>query len=337
MSLSKIEQALAAAADGVAGVVALATTASETIYEGAFGRRAVTADIPMTLDTIFWLASMTKAVVSVAAMQLVERGDMALDAPVTDVLAALLPAQVLTGFDASGSPRLRPAVGKVTLRRLLSHTSGYGYSFWSEALVQHQRHHGLGVVPGNWDELGNAPLLSDPGSRWSYGISHDVAGKMVEAVSCLSLDEYLHSEVLGPLGMADTGVSLSPAQRSRVATMHARQPDGSLAPMAFPVGGGPGFCMGGGALCGTGPDYLRLLRMILNQGTVDGRRVLSADSVAEMGRNQIGELWVSPLQGAMRAFTNDVDFLPGMPKKWGTCLAGSTTFVRCARIVGNSD
>jgi methyl acetate hydrolase len=313
----KINQLLRAATDGVAVVVALATTATETVYEGAFGHRGVTSEVPTTVDTIFWLASMTKLVVSVAAMQLVEQGQLRLDSPVADVLPALGSPQVLSGFDHSGRPMLRPAVGHMTLRQLLSHTSGYGYGFWSEALVQHQRYHRIGVVPDNWEELASAPLLSDPGSRWVYGIGHDVAGKMVEAVSGQPLDEYLDSRVFGPLGMVDTGVSLSPAQRSRVATMHSRQTDGCLAPMEFRAGGGRGFCMGGGALCGTGPDYLQLLRMILNEGTVDGRQILSPESVAELDRNQIGDLWVSSLQSALPAFTNDVDLLPGLPKKWG--------------------
>jgi methyl acetate hydrolase len=331
----RIDEMLGAAVDGAAGVVALATTATETIYQGAFGRRGVTGDTAMTLDTIFWLASMTKAVVSVAAMQLVERGDLALDSPIADVLAALGSPQVLAGFDPSGSPTLRPAVGEVTLRHLLSHTSGYGYGFWSEGLAQHQRYHHIGVVPGNWDELANAPLLSDPGRRWIYGIGHDVAGKMVEAASGLSLDAYLATHVLGPLGMVDTGVSLSAEQRLRVATMHSRQSGGSLAAIDFVTGGGPGFCMGGGALCGSGLDYLQLLRMFLNRGSVDGRQVLAPDSVAAMGRDQIGELWVSPLRSAMPAFTNDVDFFPGLPKKWGLGFLINTEPAPTGRSTGS--
>jgi CubicO group peptidase (beta-lactamase class C family) len=184
-------------------------------------------------------------------------------------------------------------------------------------LVRHQRYHDIGVVPGNWDELADAPLLSDPGRRWIYGIGHDVAGKLVEAASGLKLDGYLDTHVLGPLGMVDTGVSLSIAQRLRVATVHSRQADGSLVPMDLVTGGGPGFSMGGGALCGSGLDYLQFLRMLLNRGTLDGRRVLSPDSVAEMGRSQIRDLWVTPLRSAMAAFSNDVDFFPSLPKKWG--------------------
>jgi methyl acetate hydrolase len=334
-SQPRIDVALQAALDGVPGVVALATTATETIYEGAFGGRAATAGASMTVDTVFWLASMTKAVVSVAAMQLVEGGKLGLDSPIADVVPELRSPQVLTGFDASGAPVLRAAVGEVTLRQLLAHTSGYGYGFWNAELVRYQQHHSIGVVPTDWDELRGAPLLFDPGTGWNYGISHDVVGKMIEAVSGLSLDEYLAAHVLGPLDMTDTGVSLSPAQHSRQATMHARQADGSLAPMEFPVGNGPGFCMGGGALCGTGRDYLRFLRMVMNQGAFDGTRVLSQESVAEMARNQIGEWQVPPLRCAMPAFTNEVDFFPGMPKKWGLGFLITTELAPTGRSAGS--
>ncbi|MCW3475773.1 serine hydrolase domain-containing protein [Limobrevibacterium gyesilva] len=332
---TRIDRVLQDAAGKVPGLVALATTGTETIYEGAFGRRDVSAEAPMTVDTVFWLASMTKAVVSAAAMQLVEQNRLALDTPIAQTLPALAAPKVLAGFDAAGAPVLRDAAGPITLRQLLSHSAGYGYTMWNAELGRYLRHADLPRVPTNWEELQRTPLLFDPGTRWNYGINTDLVGKVVEAASGQLLDEYLRDHVLGPLGMHDTGVTLSSAQRARQARMHARQEGGSLTPMEFPVGQGPSFFMGGGALCGTGRDYLRFLRMMLNGGTLDGTRLLSPRTVAEMARNQIGDISVVPMRSATPATTNDADFFPGMEKKWGLGFLINTQQAPTGRSAGS--
>jgi CubicO group peptidase (beta-lactamase class C family) len=138
----------------------------------------------------------------------------------------------------------------------------------------------------------------------------------VEAVTGRRLDAVLRERVLGPLGMADTAFRIGDAQRARLASMHARAPDGSLSAIPFEVPQDPEFHMGGGGLYGTAPDYLRFCRMVLNGGTLDGARILSPATVAEMGRNQIGTLAVSRMVTAMPASSNDAEFFPGMPKRW---------------------
>lgn len=301
----------------VAGVVALAVGENGVLYEGAFGTRAAGGDAPMTLDTVCWIASMTKAITTVAALQLVEEGRLRLDAPLREVLPELGDVQVLEGFGADGAPRLRPPRRDVTLRHLLTHTSGFAYDIWNAEVGRYMAHHGIpGIIECRTATLAT-PLVADPGQRWEYGIGIDWAGRAVERVSGRSLEDYLRQHVLGPLGMADTGFVLGPDQRARLAAMHVRTPAGGLDPVPFEIPQQPEFFMGGGGLYGTGPDYLRFLRMLLNGGELDGARVLAPETVADMARNHIGELEVGPLLTAIPSTSNDAEFFPGMPKRWG--------------------
>jgi CubicO group peptidase (beta-lactamase class C family) len=161
------------------------------------------------------------------------------------------------------------------------------------------------------------PLVFDPGERWEYGINIDWVGQTVERLSGQSIEDYFKEHIFGPLGMADTGFVIGAGQRERLAGMHARLPDGSLQVIPFEIPQAPEFFMGGGGLYSTGPDYLRFLRMLLGDGQLDGARVLSAATVAEMSRNQIGELLVGPLKTVVPGSSNDAEFFPGLPKKWG--------------------
>lgn len=303
----------AVAAGDVPGVVAVAAGPDGTVYEGAFGRREVGGGPGMTLDTVFWIASMSKAVTTVAAMQLVERGAVSLDDP----LAELESARVLEGFDEDGAPRVRPPRRPITLRHLLTHTAGFTYDIWNADMGRYMAHHGIpGIIECRSATLGT-PLVADPGERWEYGISIDWAGRVVERVSGQSLEDYLREHVCGPLGMRDTAFVIGPDQRRRLASMHVRHPDGSLEAIPFEVPQQPEFFMGGGGLYGTGPDYLRFLRMVDNGGELDGVRVLAPETVAEMKRNQIGDLEVGGLKTAIPASSNDAEFFPGMVKRWG--------------------
>ncbi|MBV9359010.1 MAG: beta-lactamase family protein [Chloroflexi bacterium] len=314
-----IDEALAAGVErgDAPGVVALAATDDGLMYEGAFGRRGVDDERPMTLDSVFWIASMTKAITSVAAMQLVEQGRVGLDQPVVGHVPAIADVRVLDGFDRAGAPRLRPARRPITLRHLLTHTAGFGYDIWSADICRYQEISDIPNIIECRDVCLYTPLLADPGQRWIYGISVDWAGKLVEAVSGRSLEAYFREHLFDPLGMADTGFLLSPARRARRASMHQRQADGSFKVISHDVPQQPEFFMGGGGLYSTGPDYLRFVRMLLGEGQLDGARVLQAESVREMGQNQIGELQVEPLRTAIPSSSNDADFFPGMRQQWG--------------------
>ncbi len=326
-----IDRVLQEAGGAAPGLVALVTTPEATIYEAAFGRRDLQHAAPITTDTVFALASMTKAVTSVAAMQLVEQGRLALDSPIAEVLPALAAPQVLQGFEADGRPVLRQAAGPITLRQLLSHSSGYGYTTWNAELHRYHEATGQPAMPANDAELGNIPLVYEPGTRWNYSISTDLVGRAVEAASGLSLEAYLRAHVLDPLGMADTSATLTAPMRARLAGMSERRADGSLGTMAeYPFGRGMGFFGGGGALCGTGPDYARFLRMLLGGGPA----VLRPETIAEMSRNQLGELHVLPMRGRLPR-SNDVDLFPEIPKKWGLGFLINTVDVPRRRRAGS--
>ena len=301
----------------VPGVVAVAANDKGVIYEGAFGARDLVQGPAMTLDTIFRLASMTKAVTSVAAMQLVEQGKLQLDQPIGNVLPELSAPQVLEGFDDSGAPRLRPAKRPITLRHLLTHTAGFGYEFLNADLIRYVKT--SGTPSGSTGKLASLrmPLLFDPGDRWEYGINLDWVGRAVEAVSGLPLEVYFRQHVFAPLGMSDTDYVISSAQRSRLVSAHQRKPDGSLEPITPPDPPWREFWSGGGGLYSTGRDYLVFLQMLMHQGRFNGAQLLRPQTVTLMGQNQIGDIRAGVAKTAMPERSNDFDFFPGMSCKWG--------------------
>ena len=237
----------------VPGVVAMAATDKGLLYEGAFGLRALDESTPMTLDTVFRIASMTKAITSVAAMQLVEQGKLKLEGPVPDVDPALGVAPGARGLRRRGAPKLRPAKRPITLRHLLTHTAGFSYDIWDANTGRYIKTAGdARAATGKVASL-RTPLVFDPGERWEYGVNTDWAGRVVEAVSGQSLDVYFRDKIFAPLGMKDSGYVVSAEQRARQARVHTRQADGSLAPqpLGAAAGANPEFWSGGGPLYST--------------------------------------------------------------------------------------
>jgi len=327
--------AQAVEAGHVPGVIALAADDGGVIYQGAFGKREANKDPDMTLDTVVWIASMTKAVTSVAAMQLVEQGRVGLDEPLSERLPELASIQVLDGFDDAGQPRLRPPRRPITLRHLLTHTAGFTYDIWNADMIRYQECVGIpGIVECKNVTL-QTPLVFDPGERWEYGINIDWAGKMVEAASGQKLDAYLQQNVLGPLGMKDTSFSLSASQRARLASVHQRDDKGALAPIEFGLPENPEFHMGGGGLNGTAPDYLAFTQMIMHGGRFNGAQVLRPETVDQMAQNHIGPLEIGAMTSAIPALTNDVELFPGMSKKWGLSFLINTAQAPTGRSAGS--
>src|SRR4051794_28577901 len=298
--MNDVDQALRRAADlaEIPGVVAMAATGSEVIYQNAFGRRALGKADAMTPDSVFWIASMTKAVTATAAMQLVEQGRLSLDAPMGTLLPDVA-SQVFEGFDDKGLPKLRAAKRPITLRHLLTHTAGYCYNIWNPPMGKYMEHAGIPGIATCENKALSMPLSFDPGERWEYGINIDWAGKAVEAVSGKKLDAYLREHVFAPLAMNSTAFRLTADMRARLVGMHQRGPDGRLAPVPFEMAQEPEFHMGGGGLYSTAPDYIRFIRMLLNGGTLDGNRVLGSETVKLMSQNHIGDLNVGPLKSAV--------------------------------------
>jgi CubicO group peptidase (beta-lactamase class C family) len=318
---SKIDAALqrAVMAGDVPGVVAMATDREGVIYEGAFGKRVLGQPAAMTADTVVWIASMTKAITATAAMQLVERAKLDLDAPAAKVVPALGEVRVLEGISSDGQPRLRPPKRPITLRHLLTHTAGFGYDIWSTELCSYQAATGTpGIITCENAALGT-PLLFDPGDRWFYGINIDWAGKMVEAASGKKLGAYLQENVFAPLGMTSTAFKITPEMRARLAKIHQRGEDDAFTPqMELEIPQEPEFEMGGGGLYSTAGDYLRFIRMILNRGKGGGSvELLRPETVDLMTRNSMGDNRVCLLKTAMPPLSNDAEFFPGLPKSWG--------------------
>ena len=330
-----LDATLAAALGPLPCAVAMATNAQETLYEGAVGTRDVAGRVAMTGDTVFGLASMTKALVSAAAMAEVDAGRLSLDGPLSAVLPALAAPMVLEGFGADGAPRLRPARGAITLRQVLSHSAGFGYDTWNPEIRDFQARRGMGRLPANEAELAATPLLFDPGTRWNYGINTDVAGLAVAAVTGKRLDVALAEGVLGALGMGDTSVVLRADQRARLVTTRGREGDG-FADLGFVMDRGVNWCMGGGALHGTGRDYLRFIRMVLNRGLHEGARVLSEAAIGEMARNQLAPgVRVTAMRSVNPARSADAEFFPGMEKQWSTAFMITTQTAPTGRRAGS--
>src|SRR6266403_1088467 len=301
----------------IPGVVAMAATGNEVIYQGAFGKRDLSKDEPMTADSVFWIASMTKAITTAAGMQLVEQGKLSLDEPIGKVLPDIASPQVLEGFDAKGEPKLRPANKPITLRLLMTHTAGFVYDMWNGDMASYLEKTGTPDITSCKNAALKTPIMSDPGTRWEYGTNIDFVGKAIEAVSGKRLDAYLRDHLFAPLGMTDTGFKIGESQRKRLVAMHQRGEDGSLAPIAFELEQDPEFHMGGGGLYSTAGDYIKFTQMILNKGRGNGNQVLNAETVAMMGQNHIGELNMTKMTSAVAFATNDIDLYPDMAKKWG--------------------
>lgn len=309
----------AVAKGDVPGVVAVATDRKGQTYEGGFGKRILGEAADMTPDTVAWIASMTKALTGAVAMQQVERGKLGLDTPAKAVIPQLGDVGVLEGFDATGKPKLRKAKRDITLRHLLTHTAGFGYDIWNADLAKYQEAEGVPGVISCQNKALTTPLLFDPGERWYYGINIDWAGKMVEAAAGKKLGQVLRDDLLGPLGMNDTAFRISDGMRGRMAKIHHRGPDGGLtADPALEIPQEPEFEMGGGGLYSTAGDYLKFVRMMLNEGKADdGKAVLKPETVAAMSKNAMGDSRVTLLKTAAPPFSNDAEFFPGLDKQWG--------------------
>ena len=308
MNTAAIQKVLneAVAAGEVPGVAAAVSDAGGTLLEAAAGVAALGGEQKVDADTLFWIASMTKPVTSLAVMQLVERGLLALDAPVGDLLPELKNPRILEGGT------LRPARRQITLRHLLTHTAGFSYAFASAEYAAYLAAQPNPPAFGTRAAL-DAPLLFEPGERWEYGLGVDWAGLAVEAASGLNLEAYFQKHIFGPLGMGDTSFLPTPEQLARRAALHKRQADGSLAatpPAPLPV---PEVFSGGGGLYSTLRDYQKFLRVFLNRGA----GIVTAGTVTEMSRNHIGGLRAGYLPSANPALFVGADVNPGQHNQWG--------------------
>lgn len=300
----------------VPGVAAAVADRGGLLYEGAFGLRRLGAEAPMTVDTVAWVASMTKAVTTVALLQLVEEGRVDLDAPAGRYCPEIGKAEVLVEFDAEGRPVTRPPKTAVTVRHLLTHTSGYSYDFASSAIRKYMKATGLPPTTSGLLAALRAPLLADPGEAFVYGISTDWLGRIVETVAGKPLEAVFAERIFAPLGMADSMFRLGAAQQARRASVHGVKEDGTYVPTDMVVVQEPEFASGGGGLYSTARDYLAFLRMILAGGTLGGHRILKPESVAALATDQIPHLAVPAMELMSPMGPRRCDFFGGRPTGW---------------------
>jgi methyl acetate hydrolase len=317
----------------VPGAVAMVANADGVVYQGAFGKRADGYGIPMTMDTIFRIASMTKPVTSVAVMQLVELGKVKLDEPAGTYLPELSRALVLDGTEAStGKAILRPPKTPITVRQLLTHTSGFVYDTWDTKLRDYRA--AAAAVGTSGGDLPAEPLMFDPGTRWEYGTSTAWLGRLVEAVSGQTLEDYFRQHICQPLGMTDTSFNVSPAKQTRLVTLHQRMDDGNLVEVPQPPLEPVKVYRGDGGLYSTAPDYVKFMRMLLGGGQLGKVRILRPETVAMMRTNQIGALNLSEFKSTDPNRSKDGQ-VPGSLDKFGLGFALNTKPVESGRGAGS--
>ena len=298
------------------GIVAMAANSRDILFQGAFGFKDAHQSEAIQSDTIFRIASMTKPITSVAVMQLVEQGRIELDKGIGDYLPELANPKVLEGFDDAGSPRLRAARRAPTIRELLSNTSGYAYGIWNDDI---RRFEDAAKLPSGRARFPLLPLASDPGSRWEYSPSTDILGLLIESESGLSLEAYFRENIFQPLGMQDTFFQVPAEKWGRAIPYHVRRPDGGFT-LESPLPDEPpqvAFFSGGGGLSSTAPDYIRFVRTLLNGGELDGARILEAETLNEMARNQIGDFEAGEMMSLEPRLSADVHLFPGAKDEFG--------------------
>ncbi len=338
--MTDLTKAIDAVLDGVTtgtprvpGVSAAVTDRRGTIYGGARGVRNTETGEPFQPDTVCAIFSTTKAIAGTACLQLVEQGVLDLDAPAKEYVSQLADVMVIEGFGNDGRPKLRPPRRDVTTRHLLTHTAGFTYDFFNETYTRLANEQGQPwVVDASWKSI-RTPLLFDPGDRWEYGSNIDWAGMVVEGITGKRLGEVMRTRILGPLGMNDTAFTMTPSMQSRQATIHAREDhDGSLVPLnGVTLPQDPELHMGGHGLYGTASDYVKFIRMWLNDGRSDsGEQILRPETVEMASRNHLPKgMHIKMLPGVDATSTaasilpvskprlsNDAEFFPGMPKTW---------------------
>ena len=313
----------------IPAAVGMAASGEKILYTGAFGTRD-SSGVPVHADSIFAIASMTKPVTTVAALILMEDGKVGLEEPAAKYLPELANVQVLEGFDkATGKPQLRPPHTPPTLHHLMTHTSGFCYDNWDGKAFEYTSH-----LQGPAPHV--PPLMFDPGTRWQYGTGMDWTGRLVEAVSGMSLEEYFQTHILRPLEMRDTSYFLPEAKFDRLVTEYQRQPDGSLQQMPRVLPTPPKSFNGGGGLYSIAGDYIRFMQMILGKGRgVNGAQILSAKTVASMETNQIGSATAGKMKSYRPTISSDVDMQPGATEKWGFGFLINTTAYTGGRSAGS--
>ena len=305
-------------AGGAPGVVAMATDRTANFYEGCAGKRSLGTDAVMTLDSVMAIFSTTKALTGTALMQLVEEGKLKLDDPAKKYVPEIAEIQVLDGFDAAGQPKTRAPKRDITVNDLILHISGLCYEFFSHDDLKYRTAKGIPTVVSSTFASIRTVLLHDPGASWTYGVNLDWLGRIVEQQRGKRLGEVMKERIFTPLGMSDIGFTLTDSMRSRLAVLHDRAQDGKLTPLPELILPQPPECdMGGHGLYATVGEYMKFIRMFLNDGAGANGRVLKAETVQAMCRNGLPAGMTSGgWSTSIPSLSNPGEFDPGIKKTW---------------------
>ncbi|RZG65974.1 class A beta-lactamase-related serine hydrolase [Acinetobacter bouvetii] len=301
----------------VAGVVAGVTNRDQTLYLNHAGERDISTHAAMTNDSVFAIFSTTKAITTTVALQQYEKGLLDLDAPAKEYIPEIGQLEVLHGFDPQGKPILQAPKIDVTTRMLLLHTAGMGYDFFNPEYQKLTSEHGYPSVITSSKASLKTPLLFEPGTQWEYGSNIDWAGLVTEKIGGKRLGQLMQEQIFNPLEMNDTAFILTPSMLKRRASMHHRQPDGSLiADSDFLLPQEPEVHMGGHGLYSTVSDYLKFIRLWLNRGEVNGQRLLQESTLELALNNGLADIAMKNLPGSIPTLSNDVNIYPEAEKGW---------------------
>ncbi|TPX34168.1 hypothetical protein SmJEL517_g03158 [Synchytrium microbalum] len=336
MTISSLQRVLDdAVVSDLVGVAGIVYYNGKVIFEGVAGNRSSAGDEKLKITDHFRIASMTKAITSVAILQLIEKGKLVLDQDSGTILSFMKDIPVLEGFDADKKPILRPKKGPVTIRQLLTHSAGLTYGFLNGMDGEYYANTGYAPIgAGKRAAFANIFLARDPGTQWEYGINTDVLGLVVEKVTGQSLAVYMLENILNPLKMNSTGWKAA-TYADDLVPVHARLPDGSLAVIPFEFPQDFDFEAGGGGLYSTVRDYIRFASMILNKGTLDGVQILKAETVALASQNHLGDLRPMALKSYDKTLTLDIDLMSGYETTWGLGFLINTEDIPNMRSAGS--
>ena len=305
-------------AGGAPGVVAMATDRNGNFYEGCAGRRELGKDQPMTLDSVMAIFSTTKALTGTCIMQLVEEGKIKLDDAAKKYVPELAELQVLDGFDAAGQAKTRAPKRDITVNDLMLHISGLCYEFFSHDDLKYRTAKNIPTVVSSTFASIRTVLLHEPGERWTYGVSIDWLGRIVEQQRGKRLGEVMKERIFAPLGMTDIGFTMNDSMKARRAVLHDRAQDGKLTPLPdLILPQPPEMDMGGHGLYASVGEYMKFIRMFLNDGAGPNGRVLKAETVAQMVKNGLPDKLTSGgWKTSIPSLSNDGEFDPGITKTW---------------------
>jgi methyl acetate hydrolase len=332
---ASIDQVLQAAVDrgDVPSVVAIAADRDGVIYRGAAGPRAAGSDDPISADTHLRIMSMTKIVATVAALQLVEKGRLDLDAPIDTYCPEFADVQVLDGWDGD-TPRLRAPASRATVKQLVTHTSGLGYCWFSEDIIKWEAATSTPNVLSGANVIFTAPMLADPGTTFVYGINTDWLGKVVEAAGGVGLDVAIKEGITGPLGMNETAFQIADGWKDGGLTPVHAQVDGAWVDSGIELNQSPEYFAGGHGLYSTPNDYIKFEQALLRGGELNGARILASDTVDAAFTNQIGDIDFPPeIRSYDKSASNDFNAGPGW--KWGYGLLLNTEDLPGMRRAGS--